>query len=73
MHSNFVRRGTGGAHFLLGEVALLAIVVSDRGRGCAITDGFETLHFAINSASTSLTPASVLSLYRGRKLRTFNP
>lgn len=60
--------------FFLGEVALLAIVESDRGRGCAITDGFETLHFAINSSPASLTPASVLSLYRGRKLlRTFNP
>lgn len=60
--------------FFLGEVALLAIVESDRGRGCAITDGFETLNFAINSSPTSLTPAIVLSLYRGRKLlRTFNP
>ena len=60
--------------FFLGEVALLAIVESDRGRRCAVTDGFETLHLAINSSPTSLTPAIVLALYRGRKLlRTFNP
>lgn len=60
--------------FFLGEVAVLAIVDSEHGRGCAITDGFETLHFAIGRGSTALTPAVVLALYRGRKLlRTFNP
>lgn len=60
--------------FLLGEVALLAIVDGERGQRCAITDGLETLHFATSSSSTSLTPAIVLALYRGRKLlRTFNP
>ncbi len=60
--------------FFFGEVALLAIVEGDHGRGCAVTDGWETLNFAIHSSPTSLTPSIVLSLYRGRKLlRTFNP
>ena len=60
--------------FFFGEVALLAIVESDGGRRCAITDGLETLHFGNSSSSMSLTPAIVLALYRGRKLlRTFNP
>ena len=65
--------------FFLGEVALIAEVEPLEGqagssRGFALSDGIETLHFRSPRGSIGLTPAMIVSLYRGRKLlRTFNP
>ncbi len=56
-----------------GEVALLAVVRKESRRLLGITDGHELICLPVNNTPTSISPETILCLYRGRKLlRTFN-